>query len=185
MYENIFVVAENFYCFPALLEIVFRQRYGVSVDQKEIGRMLGVAKPIEHRCFDRAVSQCDDMRDWGVHVDLGALRRLFESMGVSVDVQMRNVNSIFEGCLSEVIKELKSDGSDVICGFSYGELYGIHSLLQCGHVALVLSLKENGVVEMYDPGPKNPGVKDFDDLKLFEAMRVRDGFLLSIRRLDA
>lgn len=183
MYEGLTVKAENFYCFPALLEAICRCRYCVNIDQRTIGNKLGITVPDNYNLEGNSVTvkRSGVMNDWGVHVEELPLIAFFHSIGVEVEVNLQNINTIYEGTLALEINKMLQGGSDVICGFSYGELYGIDSLRQCGHVGLVVSVSAHGVVKFYDPGPRDVGMKEYDDLHLYDAMHVRDGFLLSIR----
>lgn len=60
-------------------------------------------------------------------------------------------------------------------------LYNISELIDCGHVGLITAIDRFENIIMYDPGPKNPGVKVVKDENLYCAMRKRSGGLVVIK----
>ena len=183
MYDDITTIAKNFYCFPALIEVICKHRYGIDVDQVSIGSALGIVLPSDDFkpkkvSFYRPVM----MEEGGEHVDPNKIQMYFMSIGINVNVEMKYESQILDGSLATEISNMLKPKTDVICGFSYGDLYRDISLSQFGHVSLVLDVMENGRIKMFDPGPENAGVKEVDELKLYDAMHIgRNGFLMAIR----
>lgn len=183
IYDNIKNIAKNFYCFPALIEVICKHRYGIDVDQVSIGSALGIVLPSDNfESRENSFSQPVIMEEFGVHVAPDKVQQYFMSIGVNVNVEIKYESQIFDGYLASEISNMLKPKTDVICGFSYGELYRKPSLSQFGHVSLVLDVMENGRIKIFDPGPENAGVKEVDELKLYDAMHIgRNGFLMAIR----
>jgi len=186
MYDNITTIAKNFYCFPALIEVICKQRYGIDVDQLSIGSAMGIVLPsIDFKPKGVSFYRPVMMEECGEYVDSNKVQMYFMSIGINVNVEMKYESQIFDGCLASEITKILDKRTDIICGYSYGELYRKTSLSQFGHVSLVLDVTENGRIKMFDPGPENAGVKEVDELKLYDAMHVgRNGFLMAIREIS-
>ena len=80
-----YVVADNYLCFLALLEMILREK-GARITQYDLAEMTSVVIPEGYsvRINNVRYSTCQD--DYGVSVTPPTLRKIFSELGISIDV---------------------------------------------------------------------------------------------------
>lgn len=172
-----YVVADNYLCFLALLEMILREK-GARITQYDLAEMTSVVIPEGYsvRIKNVRYSTCQD--DYGVSVTPPTLRKVFSELGISIDVLYLDALRINEFELDELLQEYLSQGKYVVFAFSYGVLYNKNPYFDLGHVSLLEQVINDDLIQVYDPGPDAPGKKNVRISDMYDAMRKKGGLYI-------
>lgn len=171
MYE---VIAEQYLCFPALIEMVIKNLTGRNIGQYEIAEWLGITVPYHYSGKVKNVTKSIDCYEYGVHIDVNRIKDYFEEKQISLKVDYIEISKIKEDFFQERIQEYIQQNKTLICSYSYGYLYGREELIQVGHVSQILSTSEMDI-DIYDPGPDGVGKKKVNEFLLYDAIQYKNG----------
>lgn len=173
------IVAENYLCFAASLEMVLHDRWNLEVTQYEIAESLGVFVPQD---FELAVKNkfiCNDVRELGIHLDASQVNLLFKKYKLNVQTEYIPACRINEALFEDTVLSYLKHDINIICAYSYGFLYNIKKLYNVGHTSLICDVTKLGI-KIYDPGPAKSGFKEVDEFLLYDAIRAHEGGILLI-----
>lgn len=176
------ICAENYLCFAALLEMILKNQISKDIDinQYTIANNLGVTVPRGYKKIVNNQTFSDNEYEYGIKINEEKLKDLLLPYQIS-EIKNISINLLDDISFFDTVKQYLDEKYWIICGFSYGMLYGDASLNDCGHVNLILDIVGDSKILLYDPGPKNPGNKLVDEDKLYVAMRKHVGFLTLIK----
>ncbi len=177
------VIAQDFLCVPATLQMIIQRSVNMDVSQIQIAEHLGVCVPTDYHGSIQNIERTDQISKWGVRIMNDDINRLFKKLNIPLQETYTPSNTLSDFEFNDFVTSLSLTGHDIICGFSYGVLFKERDNIDVGHVAILLEC--NGeVCSMYDPGPKNYGIKNvaLDDLRM--AMRVKKDGLWVIKKQE-
>lgn len=167
-----YVVAENYLCFYALLEMVLFDVGIKKFRQYDLANEFGVVVPNGYSIPNvyKNVSFSDDVFNHGAHIDKDKINCFFKinNIGLKMSYQAESIWSEhdYDKYMCSPIEEKRY----YIYAFSYGYLYNESRNYRVGHVALLLNCKEGNLLEIYDPGPRNAGKKTVNRNIMHDAM---------------
>jgi len=170
------VIAENYLCFLALVEMIIRDVIGANfIDQFYLAEHFGVVVPKDYKIGIQNVQYSDTDRQLGVHLDENKLNVLFQNIGIPLHTNYIYVNPFEENKIDDYRYSGLRDNKYIVYTYSYGCLYGIQKSYDIGHVALLDKVISHNHLRIYDPGPQNYGYKEVNRHELYEAMRIIKG----------
>lgn len=173
-----YVIAENYLCFLALLEMIIGDATLSNVTQQEIAEELGVVVPYGYETDIKNKKYSNIENDYGVNVSEEAVQNLFVKMKLNLSIKYIDgvrLNEIDLDCkLTRYIKERKY----IIFAFSYGALYDKKEHINLGHTVLLENLVDDNIIQIYDPGPDASGQKRINIFKMYDAMKVKGGLYI-------
>lgn len=177
------VVAENYLCFLALLEMIIEDELGVTITQRDLAEEFGVIIPpgyelnITNKCYG------NNDNDYGVHLNETILNNYFEKKNISIRATYFHINPFEDLELDEYDNSELRRGKHIIYTYSYGDLFHENDKLEIGHVALLWEVASENELLIYDPGPRNAGIKKVNRHNMYDAMRYRHGGIYVLERL--
>ena len=173
------VIAENYFCFAAVLEMIL-SLYCDNIDQQKIAEYFGVAIPSDHNVRISNYVQTDNSTDWGMSIKGYGLNEFFRKLKLSCEEEYIPISTINELVFHDFIQEHILLNRHIVCGYNYNMLHQGDSKKQIGHVSIILAVDSNHV-DIYDPGPKNHGAKTVKIDELYRAIRNYQSGLWIIR----
>lgn len=160
-----FILGENYYCIPTCIEMIISSM-GYTIDTEAL------------RTHFQIITSNDTNQDHelGVQLTDGDLDALFSTLHIPMYEQFIPINKIAEYQFEYLLKELLDSGAHILCGYSYGCLFGDDRLRDIGHASILLSI-HNSFVQILNPGPKNAGINTVREDDLYAAIRYRHGGL--------
>lgn len=172
------VIAENYLCFLALLEMVIEDVIGKSyIDQYYLAEYFGITVPYGTDITVNNITFSDKEREFGVHLDENKLNAFFKETGIPIETEYVYINEFEESDYDTVDRSDLRRNSYIVYTYSYGSLYRKSELCNYGHVALLKSVVSERTLEIYDPGPIGKGEKKIDRHALYDAIREINGGL--------
>lgn len=178
------VIAEQYLCFPAMLEMVIYNTTGKSISQYNIAERFGITVPFNYSGALKNIIKSNDSSQYGTHIEEKDINAFLTETGIPLKceyIEGKRINDIF---FSERIEKFLSQDMTIICSYSYGYLYGVKGAISLGHISQVLSIDNNETVQIYDPGPDRHGVKSVSSILLHDAIRYRNGGLYLFTRRE-
>lgn len=173
-----YVVAENYLCFMALLEMIIEDSIGIRISQRDLAEEFSVTVPVDYVTDIKNVKYSSVENDYGVQVTEKKLQSFFNKNKLELSVKYIDGIHINELELDERFAKYLKEEKYVIFAHSYGSLYNKENCNNLGHVALLENIIRDGVVQIYDPGPDEAGIKQVNILKIYDAMRIKGGIYI-------
>lgn len=161
-YEYPVIQEKNYYCVPSCLKMVLSS--------------MGFHYSIEELASNFTIVTVDETTidsELGIHIKNGDLNRLFNKINVPLWEEYIPINQISEFVFSDLIHNLLLQKAHIVCGYSYGLLFRDSSLLDIGHVSIILSSNSENV-HILNPGPKFAGVNKVNEYDLYCAIRRKN-----------
>lgn len=172
-----YVIADNYLCFLALLEMILSEK-GLCISQYDLAEFTGIVVPEECSVSIKNVRFSTKQNDYGVSASPMLLQEVFRELGIAIDVLYLDALQIDELELDVLLYQYISQGKYVIFAFSYGVLYNKASYFDLGHVSLLEQIFGDDLIQIYDPGPNNPGKKNVRVSDMYAAMRKKGGLYI-------
>ena len=172
-----YVVADNYLCVLALLEMIIKEK-GIPISQYDLAEITGVVVPDGYSLSIKNIRYSANQNDYGVCISPQILYQLFSQLGLILDVSYIDALRINELELDIILKQFISQGKYVMLAFSYGVLYNKMSYRTLGHVALLEQVINDDLIQIYDPGPDSPGIKNVRLSTMYDAMRYKGGLYI-------
>lgn len=169
------VIAENYLCFPALLEMIINDAFDMNISQFEIAEHFGIVVPCGYKKIINNQSESPTPLDFGTHIDVEKIQGFFEKNKIELKIDYYEINRVGDICFANFIREHLKHREYLMCSYSYGMLYGKEHANELGHVSLITEVNVNDEVLIYDPGPDDYGKKLVNELHLYDAIQYRHG----------
>lgn len=171
------IVAENYLCFYALLQMVLEDMGFEGYNQITLANVLGVTVPKAHTIDGiEQLNESTDIKQIGAHVTAKELNAFFENFGIPIEAKFISANPFEEyGDIDEQY---------VIYALSYGSLFKKDNLMDVGHAVLKIHNEFEQRVRIYDPGPYNSGEKVVSIFDLYDAIYKRKGGVYIFRKTE-
>lgn len=169
-----YVIAENYLCFLSLLEMIIEDATGLKITQQDLAEEFGLIVPHGYNIGINNIKSSSVENDYGVKIFEEKLQEFFDEKGIGLRIKYLDGTRINELDLDvKFTRYLKE--KNVILAYSYGVLYNKFNHDSLGHVALLEKVSGEDIIQIYDPGPDDAGVKEMCILKMYDAMRKKGG----------
>lgn len=182
-----YIIAKQSTCFLALLEMIISDvldytffTQDMLADYFGINILRGQESDYSNITNIKLTS---DYREIGVHLDEKQLDDLFINTGIPLRTYYFPANQYGIDPVNKQ-KQTNDNKQYLIYTYSYGSLYHLPQYYRLGHVALLETVNANGTITVYDPGPKDAGVKTFKKSDMYDAMWDRRGGIYLFCRYD-
>lgn len=172
-----YIVADNYLCFLALLEMIFRAE-GIIISQYDLAEKYGVTVPIGYVTNITNVKYSAVQDDLGVIITPKSLQQILNDLNSNMQVFFLSALHTNEFELESILRQQFAKGKYIIFAFSYGVLYSKESYYDLGHVSLLHEIINDDLLQIYDPGPDNPGIKNVRISDMYDAMRKKGGIYI-------
>jgi hypothetical protein len=116
----------------------------------------------------------EDKNKFGIIIYSDSINNLFHHFGIKLIEKYVGINTIPEESFVSTVQELLKK-SYVICGYDYGYVYNEPKNICLGHVSIITEITDDTVM-LFDPGPRNFGIKRLDTYRLFYGIKhKKDG----------
>jgi hypothetical protein len=150
-----------------------------TVDQNAIAELLGICVPPNTARTISNLRHSEDPTQWGAHIETETINSVFESLQVRLEERFTSVLTLQDWELQDALARELARGNHILCGLQYDILHP--GTKPTGHVLLVLGVARvagcaGWFVQVYDPGPDNPGCRVVQGDLLHSAISAkRDG----------
>lgn len=169
------VIAENYLCFCALLEMIITDGQKIKITQYKIAEKFGVTIPYNYKINVKNVNFSCNTIEHGVHITESALNDFFCKEKINLHAKYLQVNPYEELFIDEYENKNLRLNKYIIYTYSYGYLFHFPDAFDVGHVALLQDVISDHELLIYDPGPKNSGLKNVNRHEMYDAIRYRHG----------
>lgn len=169
-----YVIAENYLCFYALLEMIIEDMTGQKIEQNILAEQFGIKVPQHHQTNIMNVSRASEDYELGAVIDAEKINAYFVYKNLCIKMEYKGAEKIPEYNVEQQLKRMFKTNGALIAGVSYGVLYNIPEYRELGHCILIEDIAGE-YADIYDPGPKDSGKKRIKIEHLYEAMRIRSG----------
>ena len=173
-----YVIAENYLCFLALLEMIIEDATNLKITQQELVEEFGIIVPNGYKVNYNNIKFSTIENDYGVKISKEKLQEFFDIKGIGLRVSYIDGACINELDLDVRLARYLKEKKYVILAYSYGVLYNKSKHNRLGHVALLEKVVGEDIIQIYDPGPDDEGVKKMSILKMYDAMRKKGGLYI-------
>lgn len=172
-----YIIADNYLCFLALLEMILRAK-GIIISQYDLAEKYGVTVPIGYVTNIKNVKYSAVQDDLGVIITPKSLQQFLNDLNCDMEVSFLSALHTNEFELGSILRLHLAKGKFVIFAFSYGVLYSNESYYDLGHVSLLHEIVNDDLLQIYDPGPDSPGIKNAKISDMYDAMRKKGGIYI-------
>ena len=175
------IVAEPCLCVAACISMILESSGYITI-QSKIASKLGVKVPQD--AFPGQVpsgyqtTEC--VREIGIKLDERAVNRFLEDAGFAIRAKYFDVRCLLDWQFEDCIREAVGSLAHVICGYDYDRIDG-RDACGVGHAAIVASTGPGERVLLFDPGPRDCGVKEAWITDLRAAALAHDGGVMIFR----
>ena len=179
------IIAKNYLCFYALLEMLIADVCPVSTfTQEYFAELFGVTIPFDTVPPVNNVRYSSQVTEYGACVDVESINTFMNKAAIPLCVEFVRSNYFDELTLIDLLQRKKAN-SYIIFAFCYGILYNDPYMTDVGHVALLQDIiQDTDSIRIYDPGPRLYGCKTVSVDDMMIAMKRRGGLFLFERTLD-
>lgn len=177
------VVAENYLCFLALLEMVIENEQEVMITQHDMAEEFGVTIPVGYELNVNNICYSNNDNEYGVHLNEKILNEFFEKKNINIRATYFHINPFEDLEIDEYDKLELREGKYIIYTYSYGDLFRESDKLDIGHVALLWDVVSENELLIYNPGPRNAGIKKVNRHNMYDAMRCRHSGIYVLERI--
>lgn len=172
------VVAENYLCLYALLEMVLRDVGNNEFNQYSLADYFGITVPMDFSSDKITnIKHSTEEREWGASLNIQNVNQFFNMNKISLKAKYLTANPFNEYEEAETM----SDGKYIIYLYSYGHLNHEPVNYDVGHASLLMNYGSNRA-KIYDPGPRNAGIKEISVSNLYDAIYDSRGGILIIEK---
>ena len=180
-----YVIARNYLCVLALIEMIISDLYGSTLySQLDLAEIFGITIPIGKDIPIRNIRYSSITTELGVHIDENKLNTFFRNNGIDLFVTYYSANPFEYNQIDEYSSEDLRRHKYILYTYSYGYLFNDPEKMNVGHAALFVKSLSQSVIQIYDPGPINCGVKTVNRADLHEAMLYRSGGIFVFQSLN-
>lgn len=174
------VIAENYLCFYAILEMILSDIGIDTFSQYDLANEFGVVLPNGHNIPNvHNVHFSENIRDQGAHIDVSKINIFFLRNKIDLRVSYVEENPYIDYEYDQFDKFSAKGKIYCVYAFSYGDLYHETQNNNVGHIALLLNCLSPSQIEIYDPGPHAAGVKIISRFSMHDAMEfIRGGMYI-------
>jgi len=174
--------SENYLCVATLLELILKN-FGYNVDRYEIADYFGVNIPFGEK-INKIQNYCntEDKNKYGIIINQDDINNFFYHYNIKLIEKFISINTLLEETFVPMIQKMMED-SYVICGFDYGYVYDEPKNKYLGHVSIITEITDDNV-KIFDPGPRNFGIKYLDTYRLFCGIKNKKDGLWCICECD-
>ena len=171
------IVAENYLCLFALVEMILKDIGKSDFDQYELAEYFGITVPLDYVSdrINHVVHSCVE-REWGTNISEKQLNEFFDINNIPLKAKFLTANPY--NAYDEV--ESVSEKQYIIYLYSYGSLNHEPVNYDVGHASLLIGFLNNDKVRIYDPGPRNAGIKEVSVNSLYDAIYDNRGGIVII-----
>ncbi|MDO5156389.1 MAG: hypothetical protein Q4D51_10535 [Eubacteriales bacterium] len=173
-----YVIAENYLCFLALLEMVIYEATGLKITQRQLAEEFGIIVPYGCKININNIMYSYVENDLGVMISEKRLQTFFDKNGIGLRIKYIDAIHINELDIDVRFGKYLREKKYVILAYSYGMLYNKFNHSSLGHVALLEEVRGEDIIQIYDPGPDEAGVKEISILRMYDAMRKKGGLYI-------
>jgi len=171
-----YIVAHNYMCFLALVEMIIYETYDYTViSQFDMAELFGLTIPFETSIPIRNFRNSSNQREYGLHINEELLNDMFKTKGIRLRTTYFKENPFEYNEIDEYCASTFVNNKHLIYTFGYGYLFKDIEKLDLGHAVLFEATVSDSLIKVYDPGPLNPGIKVINRVDLHEAMLKRGG----------
>lgn len=179
-----YIKAENYFCFLALLEMILVDAFDLELfDQYRLAEVFGITIPKNELCMIKNITYSDSVYEYGVHIHENKLNAFFQETGLPMHVEYFIANPYEANPIDAYENNKLREGKYIVYTYSYGSLYHEPQNKEVGHVAILEEVISERTLKIYDPGPRNYGVKKVDRIGMYEAMLERNAGLYVFEKL--
>ena len=173
-----YVIAENYLCFLSLLEMIIEDATSLKMTQQDLAEEFGITVPHGYKTEFNNIKFSSVENDYGVQISEEKLQEFFDEKGIELRIKYIDGTRINELDLDVRFAKYLKEKKYVILAYSYGVLYNKSNHNSLGHVALLEKVIGEYIIQIYDPGPDEAGVKKMGILKMYDAMRQKGGLYI-------
>lgn len=178
-----YIVAENYLCFYAVLEMVLSDVGINGFSQYNLANEFGVVLPFDYSIPNiYNVTFSNDIRSQGAHINENKINTFFRTHRINLKISYIPENPFIDYGYDTYGNFVPSNGKYYIYTFSYGSLYNEVVNYKVGHVSLLINCPSLGQLEIYDPGPRMAGIKVIKRIAMHDAMEDNRGGVYLIER---
>lgn len=120
---------------------------------------FGVTIPVDYELNVNNICYSNNDNEYWVHLIEKILNEFFEKKNINIRATYFHINPFEDLEIDEYDKFELREGKYIIYTYSYGDLFRESDKLDIGHVALLWDVVSENELLIYDPGPKNAGIK--------------------------
>lgn len=173
-----YVVAENYLCFLSLLEMIIEDATSLKMTQQDLAEEFGITVPHGYKTHFNNIKFSSVENDFGVQISEEKLQDFFDEKGIGLKIKYIDGTRINELDLDVRFAKYLKEKKYVILAYSYGVLYNKSNHYSLGHVALLEKVIKGDIIQIYDPGPDEAGIKKMGILEMYDAMRQKGGLYI-------
>jgi hypothetical protein len=145
----------------------------IHISPEEIAEYFGLYLPHNEKTEIKKVFYTTNPFEFGTRIKDNELNQFFVDFNLPLIEEYKSI-SLFQDWefYDKVLQELEN-GCHLICGFSYGILFGQSKMIDIGHASIITKVIDRNHFEILDPGPKEAGFKVVDYYKLYSAIRTK------------
>jgi hypothetical protein len=173
-----FYPSEDYLCVATLLELILNN-FGYNIDRYEIANYFGVNIPVDEKISKvQHYYNTEDKNKLGIIINDNNINSIFNHFHIKLIEKYTSINTILEESFVSTVKKMMEE-SYVICGFDYGYVYDEPKNIRLGHVSIITEITDDNVM-LFDPGPRNFGMKKIDTYRLFCGIKKKQDGLWCI-----
>jgi hypothetical protein len=177
-----FYPSENYLCVATLLELILKN-YGYNTDRYEIANYYGVNIPPDAKISNvQHYYHTEDKNKLGIIMNSNSINDLFDHLSIKLTEKYISINTLLEESFVSTVQKM-IEKSYVICGYDYGYVFDEPRNICLGHVSIITEITDDSVM-IFDPGPRNFGIKKLDTYRLFCGIKNRKDGLWCICERD-
>lgn len=177
-----YIIAENYLCFLSLLEMILDDATSLKMTQQDLAEEFGIIIPNGYKTEISNIRFSSVENNYGVQISEERLQKFFDEKGIGLRVKYIDGTRINELDLDVRFEKYLKEKKYVILAYSYGMLYNKSNHNSLGHVALLEKVVGEDLIQIYDPGPDEAGVKKMGILKMYDAIRQKGGLYIIDKR---
>lgn len=174
-----YVVGEDYLCMYAVIEIILKDIGINKYDQYKLANYFGVTLPENYNIKGvENIKIGKSSLEFGSHINNKQLNRFFDEENISLTSNYLSSNPYGEYPNATYIKKQRY----IIFQYSYGSLYNESQNYSVGHSSLLIDNVKQGMIKIYDPGPRDFGEKSISEARMLDAIYDNRGGIFIICR---
>lgn len=173
------IAAKEYLCFDALLEMIISDSASQCYfSQTDLAEIFGITVPVGTQTSIKNVKYCNDTKNFGTNICTGEINDFLCEKSIPLKLSYISSSYIDETTFIDMIVE-QNKKAYIVFAFCYGLLYNEPKNNEVGHVVLLEKIDtQTDTIEIYDPGPRNHGIKTVKIDDMVYAMKRRGGIYL-------
>jgi len=170
-----YVIAYNYLCLFALLEMIIKDSTTGAYTQKEMAEVFGVTVPYGYETDLNNVKYSANQNMYGAKLSAEMIQEYFDTHGIGLKISYIDGLRLPEIDIEERLADYLNKNKYIILAYSYGVLSNMSSYNALGHVALLEKVNKDDTIVIYDPGPREAGTKLVNIWKMYDAIQRKGG----------